>query len=477
VTSLLDLLTSFAAELRAAGVPVSMAETLDAVAATAQTPLARRQAVRHALRTTLIKDQAHQDAFDLLFDIYFAPQIPLAEPAPEPGPGPGARPAQSPGPQAALRRLSAAELESALVAALLADDRAAISAVAGEAVTRYGGVEPSRPVTGRYYVHRTLGGLHFDGLAGRLAAAAGPAGPGPGGPGPGGVLGLRLDRAEHAGRLNYLRGQIEAEVRRRLVAAQGARAVAGITRQPLPQDVEFLRAAPADLEALRVLLEPLGRRLAGRLRQRGQRGALDVRSTVRHSLSYGGVPAEPRFRARRLISPEIMVVADVSGSVAAFAGFTLVLMSSVMAQFRMVRSFVFIDSIDEVTRLLGAEARAESIAATAARVNREARVVSVDGHSDYGRALESLWQRWGGDVTARTTVLVLGDARNNQHPPQARALRALSARARHVFWLNPEPRSLWDTGDSVMAQYAPHCDAVVECRNFRQLGHFVERLL
>jgi uncharacterized protein with von Willebrand factor type A (vWA) domain len=143
----------------------------------------------------------------------------------------------------------------------------------------------------------------------------------------------------------------------------------------------------------------------------------------------------------------------------------------------MVRSFVFIDSIDEVTGLLGPEARAESIAATAARVNREARVVTVDGHSDYGRALESLWQRWGGEVTARTTVLVLGDARNNQHRPQAWALRALSARARHVFWLNPEPRALWDTGDSVMAQYAPHCDAVVECRNYRQLEHFVGQLL
>jgi uncharacterized protein with von Willebrand factor type A (vWA) domain len=474
VTSLLDLLTSFVAELRAAGVPVSMAETLDAVAATAQTPLAQRQAVRHALRATLIKDQAHQDAFDLLFDVYFAPQAPLGEPEPEPEPGPGAGPAPGPGRPAGLRRLSAAELESALVAALLADDRPAISAVAREAVTRYGTVEPSRPVTGRYYVHRTLRGLGFDGLAGRLAAMAAT---GPAGPGPAAILGLRLARAEQAGRLSYLRGQVEAEVRRRLVAAQGARAVAGIVRRPLPQDVEFLQAGPADLEALRVLLQPLARRLAGRLRQRGQRGALDVRSTVRHSLSYGGVPAEPRFRARRLIRPEIMVIADVSGSVAAFAGFTLVLMSSVAAQFRMVRSFVFIDSIDEVTALLGPEARAESIAATAAKVNREARVVTVDGHSDYGRALESLWQRWGGEVTARTTVLVLGDARNNQHRPQAWALRALSARARHVFWLNPEPRALWDTGDSVMAQYAPHCDAVVECRNYRQLEHFVGQLL
>jgi uncharacterized protein with von Willebrand factor type A (vWA) domain len=470
VTSLLDLLTSFVAELRAAGVPVSMAETLDAVAATAQTPLAQRQAVRHALRATLIKNQAHQDAFDVLFDIYFAAPAPPAEPESGPGPGP-ARGQRGP---AARRRLSAAELESALVAALLADDRPAISAVAREAVTRYGTVEPSRPVTGRYYVHRTLRGLGFDGLAGRLAAAAAT---GPADPGPAARLELRLARAEHARRLDYLRGQVEAEVRRRLVAAQGARAVAGIVRQPLPEDVEFLRAAPADLDALRVLLAPLARRLAGRLRQRGPRGSLDVRATVRHSLSYGGVPAEPRFRSRRRFRPEIMVIADVSGSVAAFAGFTLVLMSSVAAQFRMVRSFVFIDSIDEVTGLLGPQARAESIAATAARVNREARVISVDGHSDYGRALESLWQRWGGEVTARTTVLVLGDARNNEHRPQAWALRAVAARARHVFWLNPEPRALWDTGDSVMAQYAPHCDAVVECRNYRQLERFVGQLL
>jgi uncharacterized protein with von Willebrand factor type A (vWA) domain len=210
-----------------------------------------------------------------------------------------------------------------------------------------------------------------------------------------------------------------------------------------------------------------------RKRRHGRKGPLDFRSTVRHSLSYGGVPADPKFRYPRPSKPEIMVIADISGSVAAFARFTLQMVYAISAQFSRVRSWVFIDGVDEVTDYFrGTEDIGEAIH----RINTEADVIWVDGHSDYGHAFETFWDRWGRDVNPRTTVLLLGDARNNYHAAQAWVLAEMSKKARHVYWLNPEPRSYWDTGDSIVSQYATHCDGAYECRNLKQLEHFVEQL-
>jgi len=109
-------------------------------------------------------------------------------------------------------------------------------------------------------------------------------------------------------------------------------------------------------------------------------------------------------------------------------------------------------------------------------VNTEADVVWADGHSDYGHAFSVFWERWGTVVGPRTTVLVLGDARNNYHASSAWVIGELARRARRVYWLNPEPRSYWDTGDSIVSQYAAHCAGAFECRNLRQLEKVVEQV-
>jgi uncharacterized protein len=106
----------------------------------------------------------------------------------------------------------------------------------------------------------------------------------------------------------------------------------------------------------------------------------------------------------------------------------------------------------------------------------EARVVWADGHSDYGRALTAFVERHGREVTQRSTVVVLGDARTNYRHPGAQALEQLQRRARRVWWLNPEPRGAWDTGDSVASSYARYVEEMVEVRNLRQLAAFVERV-
>jgi uncharacterized protein with von Willebrand factor type A (vWA) domain len=228
--------------------------------------------------------------------------------------------------------------------------------------------------------------------------------------------------------------------------------------------------------ALRNAIAPLTRKLAVRLarkRRQGRKGPLDFRSTVRHSLSYGGVPADPQFRHPRPSKPEIMVVADISGSVAAFARFTLQMVYAISSQFSRVRSFVFIDGIDEVTRYFQNN---DDIGDAIHRINTEADVIWVDGHSDYGHAFEVFWERWGKDIGPKTTILLLGDARNNYHASQAWVLEEMAKKARHMHWLNPEPRSYWDTGDSILGQYALHCDGAYECRNLKQLERFVENL-
>ena len=333
-------------------------------------------------------------------------------------------------------------------------------------------MEPGRPVGGTYYLYRTLRNLDLDArprTAGAEARAAGPEGhltP----------LEERLARDEAKSRLDRLRRELEDEIRRRLVADRGAEALARSIRKPLPEDIDFMHATRDELASLRRAIHPLTRKLAVRLarkRRHGRKGPLDFRSTMRHSLSTGGVPMDPKFRFPRPAKPEIFVIADISGSVASFARFTLHLVHAISSQFSKVRSFVFVDGIDEVTRFFE---NVDDVAEAVHRINTEADVVWVDGHSDYGHALSVFWERWGEEITPRTSVLLLGDARNNYHASQAWVIQEIRHRARHVYWLNPEPRAYWETGDSIVGEYAVHCDEVVECRNLRQLEHFVTEL-
>ncbi len=437
---MLDTLAGFVGELRRAGLPVSPTENLDAVAAVAHVPLEDREALRWALAATLVKRTEHRPAFDTVFDLWFSIRLPIL---------------------AADEALTVGELVAMLEEALVSGDEDLVRELARQAVARLGGMHAGRPVGGTFYVFRTLRQLDAEGALERLLA------------GSHGGLDRRLERDELRTRLDRLRAEIEAEVRRRLVAEQGPEAVAGALRRPLPADVDFLHASPDDLAALRRSLHPLARRMAARLarkRRHHRRGRLDMRRTVRRSLSYGGVPVDPRFRRPHPSKPEILVLADVSGSVAAFARFTLQFVHAISGQFSRVRSFVFIDGVDEVTSIFeGSSDLTEAVS----RVNAEANVVWADGHSDYGHAFETFWARWGREITSRTSVVILGDARNNYHQANAWVLDELRTKARRVYWLNPEPRSYWDTGDSVASVYGAHCDGVFECRNLRQLERFV----
>ncbi len=478
---LLELLNGFVVELRNAGLPVSLTENLDAMEAVQHIPIEDREAFKYALGATLVKNHAHWRAFETVFEVYFSlrgkeydlvdgewpDELDLDELQEQMQQG-----GQTPGQGGGGEGLDPEQLAEMLFQALLNGDSTMMRALARQAVRRYAGMEPGRPVGGTYYLYRTLRNLDLDGVLDRLMDQARQDAPGDLTP-----LEERLERDEFEDRVNKLKQEIEAEIRRRLVADRGVEAMAKTLRKPLPEDVDFMHASREEMAALRRAIWPLTRKLAVRLarkRRHGRKGPLDFRNTVRHSLSYGGVPAEPKFRYPKPSKPEIMVVADISGSVAAFARFTLHLVYALNSQFSKVRSFVFIDGIDEVTAFFeGVDDIVEAIH----RVNTEADVVWVDGHSDYGHAFEVFNDRYGKDVGPKTTVLILGDARNNYHAAQSWVIKDIHQKARKVFWLNPEPRSYWDTGDSIVSDYGAHCDGVFEVRNLRQLEAFVENLV
>jgi uncharacterized protein with von Willebrand factor type A (vWA) domain len=477
---LLDLLGDFIAELRAAGIPVSMSEHVDAARAVEVIDLGQRSMVRGSLAATLVKDGDHLPVFYSAFDVFFATrswrsaQEALEDPDLD---GELAREGGAAG-TGQLRglgggsssSLSAQELAELLFRALRDNNADALRDAASEAVTRYAGMEPGRPVGGTYYLYRTLRSLDLEQLEARLSAVSLAKAATED------ELAQRISRDDARDRVEKLKAEIERVIRERLVDDRGASALAKSVRRPLPEDLDVMHANRDEMAQLERALRPLSRKLATRLarkRRRRRRGPVDLRHTVRRSLSTGGVPMDLRFKPPRPAKPEIIVIADISGSVASFARFTLHLVHAISSQFSKVRSFVFVDGLDEVTALFeGADDPADAVA----RINAEADVIAFDGHSDYGRALTSFHERFADGVTKRTTILILGDARNNYHQAHAEVLADLAYRAKALYWLNPEPTSYWNSGDSIVSQYAPYCERVIECRTLRQLEAFVGEL-
>ena len=475
---MLDLMSGFVVELRNAGLPVSLTENLDAMEAVKHIPIEDRDAFKYALAATLVKNEQHWKAFETVFEVYFSLRGPEYNVVDEDGEIDEdsleewmSQQMRGMGGQGSAEDMSPEEIAEMLFRALMNADEAMMAAMARAAVTQFAGMEPGRPVGGTYYLYRTLRNLDLDGMMDRLMEEAQERTDGDMTP-----LQERLEREEFENRIEDLKREIEAEIRRRLVADRGVEAMAKTLRKPLPEDVDFMHASREEMANIRKAIQPLTRKLAARLarkRKHKRKGPLDFRATVRQSLSYGGVPADPRFRNPRPNKPELIVVADISGSVAAFARFTLHLVYALQNQFSKVRSFVFIDGLDEVTHMFQDE---EDITNAVHRVNTEADVVWVDGHSDYGHAFGVFWENFGSEINSKSTVMFLGDARNNYHATNAWVIKETAKKARSVFWLNPEPKSYWDTGDSVITEYATHTDGVFECRNLRQLEGFVDHL-
>jgi len=464
---MLGVITGFIDELREAGVPVSMVEGIDSMRAVEAIDVADRIALRETLRATLVKNLRHERAFDTAFDVYFSMVPPPAsESTMAADEGEQPRPQSGDRPQAQGFDLGA--LLEQLFQALAGLDGEALRQGARTAVDQLAGMEPGRPVGGTYYLYRTLRRLDLAELEERLLEALI-------GDGEMSEFDQRLLREEVQSRIEQLREEIQEEIRRRLVADRGREAVARTLRRPLIEDVDLMHATAEDLKEMDAAIGPLTRKLAARLarRRRKRTGRLDFRRTVRRSLATGGVPVDPQFRHPRAHRPEVWLLCDVSGSMATFSRFTLQFTHAMSTHFSKLRSFAFVDTVDEVTDFFGPGV---DFGSALQRVATEAEVVWLDGHSDYGNSLETFHRRYGPQLSPRTTVIVTGDARNNYRPPRDQVLADIARSARAVVWLNPEPNTYWDTGDSMMSHYARHCSSVHEVRTLRQLEQFVEEL-
>ncbi|HUG07830.1 MAG TPA: VWA domain-containing protein [Acidimicrobiia bacterium] len=466
---MLSVITGFIDELREAGVPVSMVETIDALKAVEAIDIGRRSALRETLRATLVKNLRHERPFDTAFDVYFS-TVPLPTDDEEPSPTEELDGGEGAGGQggSGSGEFDESALFDALRDALAGMDEETLRRMVREAVDRLAGMEPGRPVGGTYYLYRTLRRLDLARLEAELIEALT-------GDDELSDFDDRLLREEVEALIERLREEVQEEIRRRLVADRGREAVAKTLRRPLIEDIDLMHATSSDLADMEAAIGPLTRKLAARLARRRKKrtGRLDFRRTVRKSLATGGVPADPQFKHPRPHRPEVWLLCDISGSMATFSRFTLQFTHAMSTHFSKLRSFAFVDTIDEVTDFFGPGI---DFGSAVSRITTEAEVVWLDGHSDYGNSLETFYDRYGSQLTPRTTVIITGDARNNYRPARDGVLGDIARVSRALVWLNPEPMAYWDTGDSTMSQYGRHCTSVHEVRTLRQLEEFVENL-
>lgn len=364
-----EALTELVQQVRAAGVPVSVAESIDALRAAGAAGV-ERERLREALAATLVKDEVDRPIFDDVFDRFFAS-------------GEGSR-----------RRRRSAE-------------------PSGEGGSgKRGGEGERRALRPRPEPH-----------------------------------------AERGRRPTPRRDDASPQALRR----QRRRT---ILRRP------FRDMDPAQAEELVSLAAELGRRFrrrASRRRRAGRHGRLDFRRTLRRSIARGGVPVDLVLRRRRPGRVDLIALCDLSGSVRHAAEFFTALLAPMQDFFRRVHLFGFVD-------------RAAEMSVENGRLVPHA---AIDFHafSDYGRMLVDLEARWATAFTRNTVVIVLGDARTNRRPPRADVLRRLRARARTLWWLVPEARALWASGDSAIESYRPSCDELLACSNGEELVAALARLM
>jgi uncharacterized protein len=453
----LERIHRFIDELRARGVPVSMVERLDAMRATEIAELDQAGGLRTALRCTLVKSPDHLSAFEEVYDLYFS----LA------GSRPAARAAQ---PDAARPPL---DLERAVITVLRDGSEELARQVAEQAVGEFVQFEAGRPVAGVMYERATLAGLRLEELAASqlTQASAGSSGPGT----PGQHLSLELQRTEITARAEYLKSQVRRVIRELLVADRGADAVAKTLRQPLTADLDISHASREQLREIQRVMVPIQHKLATTVmrKRRHHTDLIDVRATLRASMATGAVPMRIIHAKPRPTKPQLYVLADMSGSVATFATFTVTLISALSQLFSRLRSFAFITDAAEVTDVFR-HVRDPEHARRAIRdfVNAS----ELGSYTDYGRALRQFHGAVGAELERRSTVLIFGDARGNYRPAQEATLARIARRAGSVYWLNPEPRTRWNTGDSTMHAYDPYCTAAVTCRTLNDLRRFIESL-
>jgi uncharacterized protein len=459
-------LVEFVEALRGQGISVGPSETVDAGRVMSVLGLLDREQLREGIACAVLRRPDHRETYDAMFDLWFPAALGAKtvldddEEADDPPEG------LPPEDVDAMRQALLDLLENNEDLANL-DER--LQRMIAQIVEAHGRYNSSRGPS--YSSYQALKAMNLDDLEGRLLAGLlAPYGDEPT------PTQEQIAKAMAAQRINQLRRMVESETKRRTAEQLGRDHVQMYGVPQLAENVEFLRASGEQLRQMQRVVKPLARTLATRLaarRRRSRRGEIDLRKTLRKSMSTGGVPIDVVLKKPHPARPELVVLCDVSGSVAGFSHFTLMLVHALRQQFSRVRVFAFIDTTDEVTELFGPDA---DLAVAVQRITREAGVYTRDGHSDYGHAFASFMHTWPNVLSPRSSLLVLGDGRNNYRNPEVDLLAHMVNSSRHAHWLNPEPKHLWGSGDSAVPRYQ---DVITmhECRSAKQLASVIDALL
>jgi uncharacterized protein len=240
-------------------------------------------------------------------------------------------------------------------------------------------------------------------------------------------------------------------------------------------DKSFAFYTEDDIRRMNDAVSRLAQRLKNRLsvrRKKATRGRFDVKKTLRKNLQYGGVPFNVQLDRRKKTKPQVMVLCDISDSVLNASRFMLQFVYSIQDLYAKVRSFVFVAEIGEVTKLFE-----ENDIQTAVEAALKGDVIDVFSHSNFGRAFEQFHKNFFPAVNSKTTVLIIGDGRNNYNRSNDWVLREIQQKAKQLIWLNPESRMTWGIGDSEMPRYAPYCHVAEECRSINQLYKIVDLIV
>ncbi len=465
-----ERIVEFATVLRRNGIRVSLSENMDAFRALGLVGVADHSLFRHTLRTTLIKRASDVKPFEELFDYFFLGIGQALDALDRRIMGElGLTPEQFQEMLEQTQRL-VKQMEgelSELTRALLNNNRGELERQLREAMQQE--TEQGTPDSFRLTPYTRMSArLQFDRVQSEIERFRGTLQMlGENGEDLQKVLRYLDERVRDLNRL--LREIIQQEQRKKGLEPRDS------TQRSSLADKSFAFYTEDDIRRMNDAVARLAQRLKNRLsvrRKRAARGRFNVKETLRKNLQFGGVPFNIQLDRRKKSKPQVMVLCDISDSVLNASRFMLQFVYSVQDLYSKVRSFVFVAEIGEVTKLFE-----DHDIQTAVETALKGDVIDVFSHSNFGRAFDQFYRSFFSAINGKTTVLIIGDGRNNYNRPNDWVLREIQQKAKQLIWLNPESRMTWGIGDSEMPRYAPHCHVAEECRSINQLYHIVDLIV
>jgi uncharacterized protein with von Willebrand factor type A (vWA) domain len=455
-----DRIIKFIAALRAGGVRVSMAESADAFLAVENLGVADREAFRLSLRSTLVKDAESLPTFDELFPLFFdtASAPPMMDLTEDMTPEEAQMLAQ------ALRMFN--EKLREMMERLLCGEQ-----LSEEELRQLGQmVGLNRQDDLRYQdwlAKRMQRALQFNEVRDALRE----------------MMAMLEQMGMNKQRLEQLREMIQANqdaLAEQMRQYAGQRIAENMSEQPPDNanvdqlmDKPFGALSDRDMEILRREVRRLANRLRSRIalrQKRAKTGQLDAKATIRANLKHGGVPLEIKHRDHRL-RPKLVVICDISTSMRHCSELMLSLVYQLQDLVTKTHAFAFIDHLEYITPDF--QGRDANAAIDQVLIRMPPGYYSTD----LGYALENFAAGYMDTIDHRTTLIVVGDGRNNYNDPRLAIFQQMARRSRRAIWINPEPPMLWGTGDSDMLQYAPLCHSVAVAATLGELAGAVDRLL